>query len=265
MYIPPLMSLTAGVFQNQILYERKMMKDINVKPGMKCIDIGCGRGRVASHVCREGGASMTGINIDPSQLKNARDYAKRVGIDDKCRFIQGSINDPLPFPDESFDAAYNIQAFTYSKDKDFLFREIYRILKPGARFSMLDWVLLPNYDPKNPEHVDLIARTMPFIGAVDNPPVSLYEDAMKKAGFKVVLSEDASIDGHQGSLISLERNRFAWIRTLVRTLVRVRILPPYFPDMMQRLRTNADAFNRSDELRIATSSYQIVCEKPAKA
>jgi hypothetical protein len=35
-------------------------------------------------------------------------------------------------------------------------KEVFRVLKPGAKFSYLDWVLLDNYDPENEVHVDHI-------------------------------------------------------------------------------------------------------------
>lgn len=264
MYIPPLRDPNLGVCANQELYERKMMEDILVPPDgkqtdKKVLDIGCGRGRVAMHTARATGARVWGINIDPSQIQNAKEYSERIGLKDRTDFKVASINDPLPYPDEHFDAAYNIQAFTYSKDKVALFKEIFRILKPGSKFSYLDWVLLDNYDPENPEHVEHVKKTMPFIGAVDTVHYSEIEKAMTAAGFVVTLSADASIGGHQGPLINAERKTFGWLRTFARVF-----LPSRFIVMLRRLREYAEAFVAADELRIATTSYQIVCQKPAK-
>lgn len=78
--------------------------------------------------------------------------AKSHNIENKLKFIHTSFNSPLPFQNESFDGAYNIQAFTYISDYDFTFKEIFRVLKPGSRLSILDWFVYDNYDPKNKEH-----------------------------------------------------------------------------------------------------------------
>jgi sterol 24-C-methyltransferase len=49
---------------------------------------------------------------------------------------------PLPFEDQSMDAVYQVQVFSYSKDLEKLFSDIYRILKPGGRVACLDWFRL---------------------------------------------------------------------------------------------------------------------------
>uniref|UniRef100_A0A7S4MPE2 Methyltransferase domain-containing protein n=1 Tax=Odontella aurita TaxID=265563 RepID=A0A7S4MPE2_9STRA len=262
MYTPPLRDPKVGLCANQELYELKMMEDILVQPDGKqtdkrVLDIGCGRGRVAMHTARATGASVCGMNIDPSQIANAKEYSAMIGLKERTDFKVGSINDPLPYADEEFDAAYNIQAFTYSQDKVALFKEIFRLLKPGSKFSYLDWVLLDNYDPNNKEHVDHVKKTMPFIGAVDTVHYSEIERAMEAAGFVVTHSADASIGGHQGPLINSERKTYGWLRTFARVFLPVR-----FMHMLKRLRVYAEAFVAADELRIATTSYQIVCQKP---
>jgi sterol 24-C-methyltransferase len=259
MYIPPLRNPNVGITANQELFELKMVADIQAFGShKKVLDVGCGRGRIAMHTARVTGAHVSGINLDPSQIANAKNFAERTGLKDQTHFQVSSLNDPLPFPDETFDAGYEVQAFTYAKDKDAVFREIYRVLKPGARFSYLDWVLLDNYDPNNATHVDHVRRTMPFIGAVDNPRYQEIEKAMENAGFQI-LSEDASIGGHQAPLINMERRTYWWLRFLARAF-----LPKKFMMMLRRLREDAESFVAADELRIATTSYQIVCEKPLK-
>jgi len=261
MYIPPLRDPGASLTKNQELFELKMFEDIGAldkKDNTKrVLDIGCGRGRIAMHAAEVTDAHVSGINIDPSQIANAKYYAKRIGLQDQVDFQLSSLNQLLPFPDEAFDASYEVQAFTYAKDKVAVFKEIYRVLKPGGKFSFLDWVLLDNFDPKNHEHVDYIRRTQPFIGAVDSVHYSEIESAMEKAGFSILLSEDASIGGHQGPLINSERKVYGWIRTFARL-----VLPKRFMQMLRRLREDAEAFVAADDLRIATSSYQIVCQKP---
>jgi sterol 24-C-methyltransferase len=262
MYIPPLLDEKAGVIRNQELYERKMMADIDLPPDgshsdKKVLDIGCGRGRIAMHAAKATGAFVEAMNIDPSQIANAKNFSKRIGLDSQTNFKVASFNCPLPFQDAYFDAAYNVQAFSYSMDKEALFREIYRVMKPGAKFTLLEWVLLDNFDPKDAEHVDYVKKTMPFIGAVDTIHYSVFENAMRKAGFEILLSEDASIGGHQGPLINSERAHYAWIRTFAKYF-----LPQRFTTMLLRLKVYAEAFVMADKLRIATTSYQIVCKKP---
>jgi sterol 24-C-methyltransferase len=263
MYFPPLLDRSAGVKGNQVLFERKMMEQIGAGPGKRVLDIGCGRGRVACHVAAHAGAHVTGINIDPSQVDNARRFAKSQGLADRTTFIQRSLNEPLPFANSSIDGGYQIQAFTYAKDKTAVFKEIFRVLKSGARFSYLDWVRLPGYDQTNPEHLAIMKRTAAVIGAVDTPSPDEVEDAMRAAGLQVLSSQDASLGGHQSALIKGERKYFGLLRGSIKLAVKSRLFPQHFVPLLERLGEGGEAFVQADELGLATTSYQIICQKPA--
>ena len=125
MYIPPAIDLSKSIIANQNLFEKRMGEDLGLKKGMKALDIGCGRGRVASHVAKLTGAHLTGINLDPSQIDSAKRYIAANDLEDQCKFSIGDINElPLPFPDASFDAIYQIEVFSLSKDLLKLFKEV---------------------------------------------------------------------------------------------------------------------------------------------
>jgi sterol 24-C-methyltransferase len=264
MYIPPVLDPAAGVTANQVLFEQKMSRDLDLKPGDQVLDIGCGRGLVACHLATFAGASVTGINIEPSQVKFAAAFSRLSNLETQCRFVEGSLNDPLPFGNESFDAVYQIQAFTYVQNKEKVFAEIFRVMRPGARFSYLDWVRLPGFDRANPHHVNLMNRTRAVLGAVDTPSPEEICDPMKKAGFEILLSQDASRDGHQTLLISRENNYFFYLKKFIELMVKVRLFPRHFGLLFERLVKEIDAWIEVDQLGLATTSYQIVGRKPAK-
>ena len=73
MYIPPVLDPTLSVFENQLLWEESMSHRLDLGPGSRVLDLGCGRGRIAHHVARHSGAHVTGLNIDQSQLRIAED------------------------------------------------------------------------------------------------------------------------------------------------------------------------------------------------
>ena len=263
MYFPPHMDASVGVVANQELFEKKMMRDIGARAGMRVLDIGCGRGRVANLVARTTGAHVTGINIDPSQVANAREFARRKGFEDRTEFHERSLNDRLPFADETFDGAYEIQAFSYAKDVTAVCTEIARVLKPGGRLSALDWVLLPGYDPSDPEHVELVERACGLLGAVASPTVQELATAMEKAGLQIVLSENPSINQQQNQMISDEDKYFHWLHRAIELGTKIRVFPKYFMPLLDRLMKDADALITLDKMGIGTTCYQIVAEKPA--
>jgi sterol 24-C-methyltransferase len=262
MYIPPAMDLSKSIIANQALFEQKMSRDLGLQKGSQVLDIGCGRGRVANHIASISGANITGINIDPDQLKSAEAFAKGNGLSDQCQFKHGDLNEiPYPFADNSLDAIYQIQVFSLSKNLELLLKDLYRMLKPGAKLACLDWVRLAKYDPTNSRHAGLMKRIKPLIGAIGTHSVNEYVALLKKAGFKIVINENASVDGLQAPLIENADKFFTRINRAVQFLVRWRLLPEHFKTLFDRLTKDGQAFVEADRERLVTTSYYIVAQK----
>lgn len=262
MYIPAAMDLSQSFTANQNLFEKKMTQDLGIKEGYCVLDIGCGRGRVASHVATLAQAFVTGMNIDAVQLESARQYVLGNGLADQCQFKMADLNEyPLPFPDHSFDAVYDVGVFTYAKDLQKLFKEIHRILKPGGRFAALDWVRLPKYDPENPHHADLMRRVKPLVGAIGTPSIEEFGGALKNAGFQLLINENASIDGLQAPLIENADKFFSGVAKAMHFLVRWKLIPAHFQILFDRMTKDGEAFVEADRLRIVSSSHYVLAEK----
>lgn len=261
MYIPPVLDLSKGIIANQDLFEKKMAQDLCLKKRDAVLDIGCGRGRVAGHITSLTEAHITGINLDSNQLENALQYATEHHLNERCQFKLWDLNNlPFPFPDESMNAVYEIQAFSYSKNLEHLFQEIYRILKPGGKLACLDWFCLDKYNPNNPEHVDLVRRIKPLIGAIGTPSVDQFVNAIRKAGFKILINENASIDGKQAPLIENAGSSYAFKGALFKALVRCKIIPRHIQELFDSFK-NVDAFIEADRKGLATTSHYIIAEK----
>jgi len=262
MYIPPWMSKKATVLENQILYERSIAQNIGLSAGDKVLDLGCGRGRVAAHMAQYSGAHVTGLNIDPNQIAQAQSFNEERGLQNT--FVVQDFNSlPLPFENESFDAFYQIQALSLCKDLRALFSEVFRVVKPGAKISLLDWVSLPAYEPTNPEHAELMRRVKPLIGAVGTPTQQSLEGALTDCGFEIVRSENASIDGLQAPLIDTVDLYFRTLRQVILALVKLHVLPRHFKTLINRLCLDGKAFIKMDNMRLATTSYSIIARKPS--
>ena len=262
MYIPPAIDLSQGIIANQKLYERMMCDDLGIKKGNKVLDIGCGRGRVVCHVAQYTGAEMVGMNLDPDQLASAKRFAQGNGFSNQTRFLQGDMNAlPLPFEDNSFDSVYHIQAFSYSKDLGKMFKDIHRILKPGGTVASLDWVTLDKYDPQNPEHVTLIKRIKPLLGAIGTPSVHDYVKAIEDAGFEVLINRNASVGGYQYPLIDRADKFFTKVLVLIKLAVKFRILPKHFLALFNRLTAEGQTFVETDKMGLATTVWYLVARK----
>jgi len=263
MYIPPLIDNNVGVFANQLLFEQKMIRELSIGPNSRVLDVGCGRGRIAAHVCSTG-AIVDGINIDTTQIRHAREYAESQGLTRQLHFKEGNFNDPLDFPNEYFDALYQVQVLTYAKDKEALFSEMFRVLKPGGKLSFLDWVKLDKYDPTSPKHIELINRVKPLIGAVDTPSPLELSSTLEKVGFEVTFSGDASVDGHQADLIQKADTFYKTLTWVIHTLVSIRVFPAHFRTLFDRLTLDGEAFIEADRMGLFTTSWQTVARKPLR-
>jgi sterol 24-C-methyltransferase len=262
MYIPAVMDLTKGIYENQILFEKKMSNDLNIKASDRVLDIGCGRGRVAAHLATITKAKVIGFNIDEVQLESAKKFASLSGLAERCQFIKANLNEPLPFEDASFNSLYQIQVLTYAKNKEKLFAEMFRILKPGGKISFLDWVRLDNYDAKNEHHRDLLKRVKPLIGAIDTPTGDEIKSTLEKVGFKVLLSKDISLGGHQAPLIEKADKFYERVEKIIYQVVKLHLLPKHFKVLFDRFVQDGEAFIEADNLGLFTTSFQTIAEKP---
>ncbi|CAE8614828.1 unnamed protein product [Polarella glacialis] len=266
MYIPPVTDLNNGIFANQMEWEEKGMADkLDVGPGKKVLEVGCGRGRIAHHVASYTGAEVTGINIDPSQIAMAKNYAEAEGILGKTlNFKLANYNDPLPFANETFDALYHVQALTYAQDLKALFTEMNRVLKPGAKISFLDWFKLDKYNPEDKHHQHLLKEVKAVIGAVKTPSAEEYHTALRETGFEVLFSGEASIDGgHQWPLVQKADLFYTTFKSIVDTLTTFHIIPAHLKVLLERLVEGGQSFVEADKLGLFTTSYQIIAQKPA--
>jgi sterol 24-C-methyltransferase len=262
MYIPPTIDPSQSVINNQILFERQFAEWLGMKAGDKVFELGCGKGRVAAHLASTTGASITGINIDQGQLDNATEHARKNGLSNQCKFMNADFNDlPFPFPDNYFDCIYEVQVLSLSRDLEKLFKELNRLLKPGGKISLAEWVRLPNYDEANPHHVDLLKRIKPLVGAIGTPSPAEYETALQKAGFDVLISVDPSVNKSQELLIDKAGGYFDKILPFINFLVKIRILPKHFIALFDRLGKNTAALCEADRLGLVTMSYQIIAQK----
>lgn len=261
MYIPPVMDLNANLIRNQILYEESIAEELLLPPTPRVLDLGCGRGRVAAHMNLLTGAHVTGLNIDFDQVASAVAFNKEKRMPNE--FIRADFNDlPLPLPDAQFDGFYQIQAFSLCKDIPKLCKELYRVLKPGARLSLLDWAQLDAYDPEDLHHQKLMRKIKPLIGAVGTPTPKSLAEALESAGFKVLRTNNASIDGLQSPLIEKADGYFRTARFAMLGLVRVGLLPVHFRTLFNRFTQDCDAFVEADRARLITTSYHWLAEKP---
>ena len=95
------------------------------------LDIGSGIGGPARYFANRLGCRVTGIDLTPEFCDVARHLTRLLDLEDRVTFKVGDAL-AMPFPDGSFDGAYSMNVSMNIADKSRFYREIHRVLKPGA-------------------------------------------------------------------------------------------------------------------------------------
>ena len=109
---------------------------MELRPGMHLLDVGCGIGGPARYFA-ERGCQVTGVDLSDEFVRVAESLTRLLKLDHTATFRLASAL-KLPFDSGTFDGAYEIHAGMNIPDKAGVFREVARVLKPGARFAIFD-------------------------------------------------------------------------------------------------------------------------------
>lgn len=241
----------------------------------RVLDVGCGVGGPMRNIALHSGCRIEGITINQYQVNVGNKYNERSGMLGQCKSNQGDFQQ-LPWPDQYFDAAYQIEATCHSPDRVKTFTGIARVLKKGGRFAGYEWCTTDKYDPKNADHVRIkegieVGNSLPTI-----VHYSEVVDALEKSGFKVI----DHYDPHRGLH---NANEIPWYDTLngkmnlsgfrmthlgrmcthamVWCLELLRVAPKGTTEVSALLNATAIDLVDSGKLEIFTPSYFFVAEK----
>ena len=170
-----------------------------LQPGQVVLDLGSGGGIDCFLAARQVGPTgrVIGLDMTPAMLELAERNKQTLGATN-VRFVQGEI-EAIPLPDAEVDVIISNCVINLSPDKDAVFGEAFRVLRPGGYLAVSDVVAL---QPLSEAMVrDLASWSACVGGALD---VNAYAQKLRAVGFErielrdVVPTDFGASDGVQG-------------------------------------------------------------------
>jgi ubiquinone/menaquinone biosynthesis C-methylase UbiE len=125
-----------------------LFNTFNMKPGMKLLEPGCGRGEFLYHY-QQLGLDCHGLDLSPE----AQAFLPDVPIP-----VCDVNTDKFPYDDNTFDVIYSKSLLEHLREPDHFFEEAYRILKPGGMLLCL----VPDWETQYKTYFDDHTHRTPF-------------------------------------------------------------------------------------------------------
>jgi SAM-dependent methyltransferase len=147
-----------------------------LKPGETVVDLGSGGGFDCFLAAKQVGESgqIIGVDMTPDMITKARMNAEKIGSKN-VEFRLGEI-EHLPVADNSADIIMSNCVINLSPDKASVYRDAYRILKPGGRLAIADIVATAPLPEEVQKNLALVSACVGGAATIDDT-VKMLEDA----------------------------------------------------------------------------------------
>ena len=125
----------------------RMVRTLNLQPGQKVLDLGCGKGESSVFMVKHYGVQVTALDLWTSAEFLTQKFAER-GVSSQTSAIQVDATQPLPFAENEFDAIFCMNSFNFYGATPGFLAHLVKHLKPGGRICIGSEVLSTEFTPE---------------------------------------------------------------------------------------------------------------------
>jgi LynF/TruF/PatF family peptide O-prenyltransferase len=153
---------------------------IGLAPNHRALDFGSGSGVTTCGLATRTGSRFRGLNVSAKQVELATDYAALAGLSKRVVF-DCYAGKKFPYRTGTFDRATFFESPCHVPHKALLFKELFRVLKPGGACAGQDWMLVT--DDLSKADYEAYIRPIEVSCEVSLLSLSGYRRLMERAGF----------------------------------------------------------------------------------
>jgi len=153
--------------------------------------------------------------------------------------------------------------FLKRHELDAIAAEMFRVLKPGGRYSCGEYLFTPDFDKNNTEHMELHKAYMSTLAATQSNYPKDVTDALERAGFETVLSAPSVAPAWP--LCESKTDLFLVMRKIIIGMIRIGIVGEWAEGLLNDLLFGGKAWSKAEKMKIADLNWQIIVQKPLPA
>lgn len=217
--------------QAQSVYQCYLALSLQANENSVIGDFGCGTGGPTRCIAQFTGAKIKAVNINPNHLRQMKILNDEANISHRIELVQADYHD-TKLPAESLDGVYMCESAACTFDHRVLFKEVFRCLKPGGRFTGFDWQMTDKFDETNAHHRKIRFLLELGVGVPRLVTMQYMREALVDAGFEIITVRNhsdfgESLGGQPWDALFNKWKRNFWVTSLVRFAFQVGVAVGY--------------------------------------